>query len=817
MTKIEDIMPRATNEPSESQQIKELMDAPGAQRSAIAASLFNEEFQSLQNEWKLFESAVVNELQMKRNRAAQLREMDPRGFRARIELNQRRVSNSPEIRYDAATGEIMRHYKDGHVEAGITMGISSQAARTAGAHLNQREFEFSDRFFEFMGRGDKQENAPLGECLTTYAEYHLVKAKYEQTKRKVNEERPKNGVSWLRMMPIRPLRMVRGPDGQYQEQRGDLEFRFDRWPVQDVLVTNPERPYVSEQEGVFFIKRGCTLQEIIEDEATYDLEPNAEGVEVVRVGGRFINLDGLREADEKFEGLLFQTDTQFDSPTIDEYASHQAWKATSFNRFDLVEYEGSINLYTLAMRKIFTPRLAALLNIEVGFEPEEGNRESLRIWGQRLNRLKEFRISYVPRVELGDSSGRIIEFGLCPYANPKKSLYAFSYFSDSDRIMGESVTDRIKGLEDAADFIVNRQLKRSDYDSNPAIAECTRNVQGVAAIKGIQFKPGARFPVPSGMSAQEAYQVMQLPNDERWFDKVSLLTHHAYLSSGVAKVQIEGTGTADTLGGQQMEQAQSQLGMDDIFLTGVIEASRLIHDMVEICQDYYESEGPGGFLKELVRVCGADAARVKDLLLSATSISNEFAVVHPAAFHTDPAVTAASMRADFTTYGGPLTYDTAKWAKLSGHMNGIRFMKNYLISREVVDPESEQLNMAMGNKVDPNPAESPQDFMVRMAAHQAKLMEIMQSGGMGVMVGDTMLDEVQSAHLAVGLARYLQQGAVIQQMMEQQIALNSGQAQTENTRGPGSDGTPPSDTPTQTARNTENEHRAAGPEEGGFK
>lgn len=758
----------------------------------------------------IFNDWAISHLESKRKQCDDLRERDPRGFKKRIDRNERRTRNEVDIVVDAATRKTIPWLRDGHAFLGVGSGLTAQCVRAAGAYLNGREFEVVDTFVKVSGVGRKKENRPVAKCLEYWLMDMFNRSGYEAVKRRCNEEVPKNGCSVLRMKPWCPSRMKRGKDGVYRLEQESLQFKFDRWPIQDVLFTNPEAPFAWLQEGVSFINRGCTLREIEANEVEWTIVPaedgggiDGTGIALRRVSGRFVDTAPLIELEEALGDSGASAVPASNYYTSDNSSSRRGEKSSSFPVFDVVEYEGAFPWYEAVMGGYYTIELADMDGIDVGFRPTAGDKVSMRKWASLLNQITHWEMSYTHSIgNSGSPTGNhLIELHPCSYETGKNSAYVIGYIRDEDKLMGKSISDLGHKIEDAHDHLYNARIWRGMYSANPTVGRDAMAVKG--SKDDLVIKMGGVVDLQAGQSAQQALQVLSLPPEDL-DTKIGIMRDDFYLVVGVSQITVNGKGKSGTLGGQQIEQSNSEKFLDNVFLTNNEEVVRLCKDMIEIA---YEALGAEGFAQELMRVGGIDAARIMEFLPSKEKLWNEFVIDHPAKTTGDPVMLAASMLQQYTTFGGDATYITPEVARQASILAGTGSADHLLRDTDILSVEDELFQLAQGNTIEFSTMESPQEMVARLMQHKAMQAQIMQTGR--AVIGKSMieLDPEAVELLRAGLEVHIPKLESMAMVAAQNLALGGGQAQTQNMAYAGQP--VGGDQYDQSARASENEHRVS--------
>ncbi len=641
-------------------------------------------------------------------------------FTSRQEINQRRTRLELEQRFDAE-GNLISNYKDGHAELGLLMGWSFQGCKNGAANLRKGLLEESKRPYIITTRGEGRENAVKEKVVYAILDDMLRFGKFRERFAYLTNLIPREGTSILRYEMGRTARWVQDAKGAWMEADPRPQPRITVWPLDQVFVSNPDRPEANDQEGVFFTTKNVSLG-------------NLEGDEIVTVGGnpaggKFRNLDAVRKLTE-------------------DYAGGAADPATTlFPVATLVEYEGPLPLAHWAKTGKITYRIAKFFGVDVGMDPNPDDERQVATWGRRLARIRHWRVAYLKdwTAGYGGRNGGRIVLQFTPIETDRNSLYRFLWLQDGLRFYANSVPDLGGRIEAAADGLMNADMWVTHINAHPPTGVDVTAFENPSLdyVEERINTPDSVFPVKQTRNPKEAVNQLFRQHDPLVNDKIDRLKREFEFTTGVsaaAKGTDVGRGTG-TLGEIEINEAKSSIEMMAVLLDCGTEICRLAKDLLEdtlrvmrlpaplIENDFERNQEQLNtlalkpFTDYAARVSGLSTKEIEEMLPTIDGLLEEIEFRPPFSAANNRGVLTQLLINLFTATAGEGFQDKVEFVKTALETAGFSRAEELTRSYGGMDPDAEIRLLSMGTWVAPDPKEN---LLQHLMAHAAALNEIRQ-------------------------------------------------------------------------------------------
>jgi hypothetical protein len=602
------------------------------------------------------------------------------------------------------------------------------------------------------------------------AEYYLRRGKFEEMGRRRFYQTLKHGTSVVKYELCQPLVRTFNSDGILIETRGEVYPKFTLWPIRDFECTHHDRPNAVDQECVWWIRRGVSVMDLQEDEATWDFViKDSQFSGYRRTQGKYFNLQALRDMPSS-NGLGGD----------DEGVSNGA-------RFDVYNPEGSISYEDFRDGK-FSPDMAKYFGINVNMGEVNPEDSSM---------MKEFRmrLASVPvwdwacavpltsgaREYSSASDATVIQFG--PKPSGRNGAYKYLYTLNDEEFFGLGIIDLGDTMERVVDCLVNCAVKITLFNANPA-AVVDRSALLTKTHDEIRrmLRPNSIVDKTAGTRAAEFLELLRLDNPPMLHEMIAFLRQSFFDVVGVLPA-IMGGATANTLGQDRMNMATAQNRLEDWVIANSKEDYRLITDFLS---DIYQALGPDQFRQKMRKIGGYAAMGIEYALEDTERIEDLFYVEHPASFGRDPVIAAAQITQWVTAFmplGAKIDVDKAAQAALQFTYP---FAQELIGGYPVVSPQEEWYQMLADKQVLPSAEMPPDALMEHMAMHMA-MMKAIETQNIKMVPDPRVakilmeLDPKQIMEFHDALLHYMQIATSFMRMHQaqaaQQAALQGGQPQ----------------------------------------
>lgn len=715
-----------------------------------------------------FMGTVIEFLKRQKEKYEAIREDREIQFTERHKVNERRARLVLLQRHDA-TGRLDELYEDGHLKAGVYMGLTCEANKMAGALLYKGLIEQYDRPCKIRGKGVFSENDTLVRMGEAIVDDMLSRSEFASLSRHMTSLIPRWGTVALRyeMGQMADFARVDDVDGAETFQECNIRFapNIQIWPIKDVLVSHPKRPEVRDQEGVFWLSSGKTI---------YDLEPDE--VVMVEDSGRFAgkwrNLQQVRDAEAKgFGGDIFGYD----------YSS-----ASFAPQYDLVEYDGRLPISKWVRDGVATYPILRFFGVNVGPDPGP-DPARITTWANRLSHIPVWNVAYIKGSSGNNNSNEILlRFQPAPGRIPRSSLYRFPFSEDGLNFYAHSVNDLGRQMEDAADTLTNANLWTTYFNAHPAksIDESATVNGDIDEVEEALQTPNAVVKIRPNTPVDSVVKFFQLPVVQEYAANLSIITARYEALTGITGA-IKGMAAASTLGQDQMNLSQSTI----LFNQTVLQCAQVLATLMrQIIADthYYmtlPSVTPDGqpvldrnkvFVDYVSRVSGLTPSEIERAEISKDGLENDLIVVHPAMAGADNSVKVQFLIQLWTVTGGMGFSDPMAFVKVCLTLQGIRDADEITKRNTGIEPGDEERIMSQGRWIPPKPDE---DFIAHLQQHQATM------AGMALAnpndADQQMLAESLPMHIQETM-KLLQAAVQLQQL---QMSMNPQQQQAPGTPG----------------------------------
>jgi hypothetical protein len=714
--------PRPVDDHSPAVEVSELSGGgEGAEdrAEAVRNRIMSESARNIQE----FAKEITGDLE--RLRFESLGNRDSENFPKRMTRNNRRSAARLKVLTDDQ-GMVKLNEEDGHAVLGITQGWSLQACNTASSFFFRALFESSKRPFLLKGQGNRHENMKLVSLFTHIVDKMLMDGNLREEMRRISDLIPRQGTAVLRYQMARKSEFLRDGNGSWSERISRLRPSFQAWPLNDVIVTNYQRPSAQDQEGVFWLTPGATIPMLERDEAVFGIRREGNNATFIQAG-KFTNLD---EARKKFGG----GGAPESGGGNDQDARSRAEKASSFDQFTLVEYEGAVSLSKYVESGVLTPEVAQFFGMDVGFYPDPEDRVQMDTWKSRLSRISHYNISYLidddaAQEQTGNPSV-MVQFEPDRHKRPRNSLFAFRYLREGMKFLGQSVVDVGRKLEDAADMIMNAQTWGSFKNAHPSHLFTTRVLKkkSVDEIARLLHQPDALVQIDGAQALRvsDVYQTVFVQLDPDAAGKIASLKNEFEFTTRVS-AEAKGAPTrrsTDTLGELQINEQKSQIQLSDLVMASGDELARLVSLIIQDLMFFMSEEEFSDFA---IQMAGLDAVDLEKLLPSTLSIEDELNVFHPITAAQDKTSLAVLLLRLFQLTGVEGFPDPKRFIKIILELQDFPFGEELVEDPKAsMDPIDEHAMMAQGHWVNPNPGEN---FAEHLQRHEQLLRLIQESGG----------------------------------------------------------------------------------------
>lgn len=691
----------------------------------------------------------------------------------------------------------------------ISQGWSFQGVTTAAASVFRLMFNSSSRPFKIRTKGNRKENQKVEMILRDVLDDLLARGRYvAEAGRRFTQLCPQYGTTVIRYEPSLEKQFIKDPaTGEYREEKARYRPRFNAWPLQHVYHTDYDKPYATDQKGVYWISPTMTLRDLESEEATFELVINESDLDeiitlsdagqldeetfgkitnaLMVTSGKYVNLNSLRDDEKDRVGAEGRGNV---SPGYND-ETQPSGAISPFRQFPFAEYEGPLPMSGWVKDKIFTPELAEYFGIRTSFKPKKNDEDDLIEWGLLLNRIPVWRCAYTnPNTFISSSSAnsngekRIVMVSDSPYRRPRKSDYKFSWLEYSNEFLGSSITEIGHPLEDAADALLNAEIWTSIKNAHPSWVGDSRGLAGgTDSIEKLLTRLDGWVEVKkTGIKISDIVQPFFLPVDDRSQSRRAELKGE-FESSTAVSAAAKGTDAASgtgTLGEIRINESKSNLIMINIILGMAQEQNRLFKDLIVDAPHFM---GHVGFYEYCREVSGERAVGIEKMLTPTDldTLGDQFEIDHPIIGGNDFAVVVTTLERLFQLVG-PEHIDPKEFTSLIMELVGVPHAEDLLPeSASPLEPSEEHKLIAQGVMIKPNPRE---DFATHMSEHMALLQQISQ----GQPVEDMGQQETQQLidFLPMHIQNTQQMAAVVQ-VLQQQVEGNQArtQAQSQNAQG----------------------------------
>ena len=667
--------------------------------------------QAIMNRAVTFMDTVIGHLEAKRANCDRIREGGD--FKSRQEMNEWRAKARVSVNYDK-NGSVIVSSQDGHAQMGLSRGKTAQADAQSAAYLYQQVFESGRHTYTLSARGHRAENELLERVVYAILDDQERLGEFKSYAREVCQLIPRHGTTTLRYQLGAQRDYLRNPQGIFEESAQQLAPTYEVYPLEDVYVTNIKEPRDDAQEGVFWIKKNVTLQDLESNERTVERDEQGQ---IVAVSGNFRNLEELRKNNrESSPGQTGAMDT--------------GDQTTSFATGTLIEYEGALPISSWVYEKKLDWEVAEAVfgGDFVGFDPDPESEEERNFWGRRLGAISHWRIAYIADWNGPIEKGRLlIQAEPDAHKRPRNTLTVFRYRDDAKNFYGRSIADLQGQLEDAADLMLNANVYAWYMNAHPPqlfSKDLLDRHQTESDVVEWGHTPDGVMLVKAGQTPriQDLMERLSFTMDVRIGENLAILDKDMENTGGVSAAAqghdaASGTGT---LGEVQHNSAKSDILMMAVVI-GVAERNARLKK--QNLQDLIHFLGPEGFIDYAARVSGIGRSEIQRVLPTIDGLENELEFGHPLLLHMDRAVVASLLMQLATAFpevwGPDPTRIVGAIMEIIGYPQG----RGLLETGTGMDPFDEHHQMAQGNMVQPKPIE---DAMAHVMAHTMRLQELQQ-------------------------------------------------------------------------------------------
>lgn len=698
-----------------------------------------------------FEEKLVAFLDFQLESCHDLRE--ERNFTSKWKLNNLR-GTARVITKPNEDGTLDRSVPDNHADLGITQGWSFQGIITAFASTFRLLFNSAPRPYTIITKGHRKENKEVKLIIQDILDDLLARGNYvQQAGRRFCSKAPQYGTDVIRYEPAHEKRFLRNNQtGDYSEDKARYSPRFTSWKLQHVYFTDYDKPYATDQSGVYWVHPAITVRDLERDEATFeyvfsdsDLDEtvdlsNTGALDDPRVleellsklvvtSGKYINLNTLREAELQSTSVnQGNTSSGWDDET------QPTGSVSPFAQFSLAEYEGPLPLSAWVADGTFTPELAEYFGISTSFKPNPKNDDDLIEWGLMLNRIPVWRVAYtnphnVFQNEQSDglTDKRVVMLSDSPYRIPRSSAYVFKWMDYSNELMGKSITEIGHNLEDMADLLLNAESWIAVKNAHPSWIIDSRMASGttVDKIKKLLTQTDTVIEMKiSGLSVDDVVKPFFLQSDPASPARRANLKAEFEFSTGVSAA-AKGSDTAsgtDTLGEIKINEAKSSLILTNIILGMAGEQARMFKDIIVDCVHFL---GAKGFYEYARLVSGERAVNIEKMLPESdlAHIEDQFEIGHPLIASNDFAIVVTTLERLYQLVG-PEFIDPGEFTSMIMQLAGVPLAEDLMVqSNTPLEPDEEHKLIAQGVAVQSHARE---DFQGHLAAHSALFQQLQQ-------------------------------------------------------------------------------------------
>lgn len=674
--------------------------------------------------WEEFGSELAREYEDLMRQCSDMREMAPRNFTQRFELELRRLRNEPELHFDEF-GNIVRGLEDSHAVMGITHGWSATAIRAAADFFNNAMFESAIRPLEAKGRGKRDENERLALAVNYMNDELFRKADFHSIAHDRSFSVGAHGTACLRYYPLSKLHFSKNENtGVHAEIRGDITPFIELWPLENILVTNYERPQAWHQDNVFWITPNARMHDIETNEATWEFDQET-GVNKM-ITGRFLNLSKMRGISGK--SGAFNTQSGLFHNRKGE--SSRDYAVSSHPVFDLNEIEGLLpsKIIDWVMSGLFTWQMAMDVGIKVGPRKPVTDDEK-REFAARLLRIRWWNVAFMKR---RTQNWTLIEFTPSPLYNPESitrrvnSLFVYKYLWNELEFFGSSITSAGYRLEDAADMLSNIALQVAHYNGNPAIIFNRSGLKTEARSEAMNLlRPNGETEVKNAfMRVDQIVQVFHKQEPQDIPQKIAAYKDEFEQATGVLPTIKHGSSNEQTLGELQINQQRSQARLHGIVAAILVEDMRLSKSMIE---DQYGLRGKDDFNDWIIKVGGRAGMNMEGVFESIDGLWEDVDLIPAASFFRDRTLLTQSIKEAWALFGGPQKFDVDKTARLFLEGGGMANAETILLpGYQPMSPEDKHKQLAQGNWIEPQTNMPLQEVMLHLEADKAMMRAIIQ-------------------------------------------------------------------------------------------
>lgn len=761
-----------------------------------------------------FERAIAE--QLSRKFKACLWQREQYGFSKQVAFARTMAEASMRMSFNAA-GEPIIQLNEGAATEGIQVGFSAQGIDYAKATLMDKIYETGPRFFVFSAASDKQENESIVAVLTDMASYFLRQGHYKRTASEVCGECPTTGVGIIRCQAVSPVVMERDPQtGRWGEKTLDPEFRFESWPLEDVLVTDYQCAEPEKQEGVFWFKRGTTVGDLMQDEAVYETVPLDETGTVTyqRTSGEFFNLRWMW----KKQAVAVYAEW------ASEWGQPQA--VSDDQLLDTVTYEGRLNLRQLVEKRVFTPEIADFFGIDLGLEYPAGVDPATAMDDESFRcqfALRASRINWT--VGLAWKSVDTYEGGYgTNYAMPEmiasadlialddgrnrkgpNTMFRFPWLDAKGRFLAEGIPKRGMGIERNAIKLANALVAGAQMGANPCVFVDVNAIEDNGIRKEVAttgLREGKAY--ATTVDPEKVFKPFAVTFDPRGFEVLSQLKEWFERVTGIgAEVKGQDKPSTGTLGEIQMDAAAAGVFLRRIVLDHATENFRMIRTMLET---YEMIMGREGIIRLAYRVSPHFAEEFEKHYTSMPELLDEFQIDHPSIIGANRVILFEQI---LKLYQGPgqLTMDPRATTENLLSISGVKEIESWMIEEMKVIPVPAQHRMMQQGNYESPGVFDPHEIEVPM-----HIIELDDFAYGRKTLGDPELDDRYMDTLTMHIAEHnMKADERDAQLQMQQMGMGDpamGGAPQPDGGGTGLPGGPTTAPPDET-RGTQNVARAA--------
>lgn len=564
---------------------------------------------------EVFEEIVTTKIRNARAEMRTLRTSDGIDARYRIEDAKFRSEEKPEL---LADGSIDLSGPHAHLKAGLTLGLFTDNCTVIPPILNETLVNRGELPVAIEPVGSKKENDLKSKVFEDLLGKMLDSSHWRAEMESALRDLPRHGTAALRQSWAEEVEMVQDQDGRWIEQVRRKGLAIRHWPLLDLYVSNPERPWAWEQDGIIW-QSTTTLSALAVNERVFDTgqtlsfnnDEDPMMVPLVALRGRYVNLDQLRAAESQLVREDYEAQTT--GGMMDSQAENAGTGQVSAEKvYDLYEFQGYFPVGSMLRAGLLTQEMLAYYGVEL-----QGANGPLS--GEAAARLADRLIWYVSIVgESNDGRHHVIEFRPCPYRRPRNELLHGVFIPDGQKFYGLSSDAIAHDVGDAADKVLNDIVDILDNNANPTRVYNRSAFEDDEKAEKALTMLGATVGVAGGINAAEAVQYLVKPYDASFGDIMNRLIE-IYTTRTMATQSMKGAKAvteSNTLGEIKEQLSASEKRLGDIIFR-LAEVSLITRSARLAIEDLCWFYTPQELDDEAARVCGELGVRARSMFPTA--------------------------------------------------------------------------------------------------------------------------------------------------------------------------------------------------------